>query len=63
MQSADHHIVSDVEFPTLVQQRSLYVFLDDICFFGSIEVLLLLFQNSIELVKFVDHCYSLASIG
>lgn len=43
MQSAYHHIVPYIELATLVQQRFLYVFLDDISFFCAVEMLFLLF--------------------
>ncbi len=43
MQSADHHIVSDVELPPLVEQRLFDVLLYDIRLFCSIEVLFFLF--------------------
>lgn len=63
MQSADHHVVSDVELPSLVEQGFFDVFLDDISFLCSVEVLLLLLQDGIEFIEFVNDCYSLSSVG
>ena len=63
MQSADHHEVPDVELSSPVQQGSLKVLLDDVGLLQTIEVLLLLPQDGVQLVDLVDHGNALASIG
>jgi hypothetical protein len=42
MQSADHHIMSDIELSSLVEQRFFYILLNDIGLLAAIEVLFFL---------------------
>lgn len=62
MQPADQHVVPDVELSPLVEQWLLYVFLNDVGFLTAVEVLLLLLEDSIQLVNLINHCDSLSSI-
>lgn len=43
VEASDEHVVSDVEFPALVQQRLLYVLLEDECPYVAIVAFLLAF--------------------
>ena len=62
MEPTYHHVMSDIKFPSLVQQRFFYVFLNNISLLLTIEVFLLLLQDIIEFVYLVDHSYPLTPI-
>ena len=47
MKSTHHHVVPDIELSVLVEQRLLDVFLYDVGFLGTVEVLFFLFQNAV----------------
>jgi hypothetical protein len=44
VQSADHHVVADVELAPFVEQRGFEIFLNDESFCGAVRMLLFLFQ-------------------
>lgn len=63
VQSADHHIVSYIEFSVLVEKRFFNILLDDVSLLSSVRVLLFFLDNVVQLVYLVDYCDSLSSIG
>ena len=63
MHSCYQHVMSNIELATLVKQRLLYVFLNDICFVHTIWVLLFFLKNIVQLIKRIDDYYSVSSIG
>lgn len=63
VQSADHHVVPDVEFPPFVEKWFFDVLLHDVCLFAAIEVLFLFLQNRVQLVNLVNHSDALPSVG
>ena len=56
-------IVSYIEFPSFVKKRSIYVKLNNECFFGAVVVFFLSFYDCIKLVHFVNNSDSVPSIG
>jgi hypothetical protein len=62
MESTHHHIMPDVKFSVLVEQRPLYIFLDNVSLLDAIEMFFFLFQDMIKLVELIDDGDALPSI-
>lgn len=61
--AVQHHVVPNIEFPSLVKQRSFNVLLKDVGLEGAIVVLLFGFKDGFDLVKVEADCDPIASIG
>ena len=63
MQSAYHHKVPDVKFSSFVEERLLDVFLNYICFFGSIFMFLVCFEEMCNLIGLINDSDAFSSVG
>lgn len=63
VEASDEHVVSDVELPALVQQRLLYVLLEDECSDVAIIALLLAFQPNQDIVERVADSDAVSAIA
>ena len=60
---SDQHIVSNVEFSIVIQQRPIYIQLHDKGFISTVIMFLFLGQHVINLVDFVNHCNTITTVG
>lgn len=61
--AVQHHVVPDIELPSLVEQWSFYVLLKDVGLQAAIVVLLLGLEDGFDLVEVETDCDSVATIG
>lgn len=59
----DQHIVPNIELPPVVQQRPVQIQLHNVSFGSAVSMLLLLTENFVELVYFIDYCDTVASVA
>ena len=63
MQSGHNHEMPDIKLPIFVEEGFFYIFLNNIGFLCSVCVFSFCFQDSVQLIKFIDDCDSISSVG
>lgn len=61
--AVQHHVVPDIELPSLVKEWSFYVLLKDVGLEGAVVMLLLGLEDGLDLVEVEAYCDSVATIG
>lgn len=58
-----HHVMSNIEFPSFVEKRSIYVQLHYESFFSPVIMLALAFHYRVQLIHLIDNSYAVSSIS